>query len=262
LTDPFRLEARYYDKIWGSTVNYVVDVMFLDQLMEKYNVHRVLDLACGTGGHCLELAKLGYDVVGLDISQLMLENAQKKFTNLNVDANFVIGDMITAHSSLKKNNIVLPFDAIICMGNSLAHMIDDTMLAETFSEVRKLLKQNGIFILRVQNAERLRDDKMKKLYVDKIINEPDLQLALLCYNYRDDRNPDILIWNSYWVIRDHGTIDFQVQSHPLRWFRYNTLKDMLETYGFFILHSHGDISMQESFESTEHDTMIIICQKK
>jgi hypothetical protein len=148
------------------------------------------------------------------------------------------------------------------MDNSLAHMIEDAMLAETFSEVQKILKQNGVFILSVQNAACLRDDLMRELRVDTILNEPDLHLALLNYNFRDNKNSDILIWNSYWVIRDSGKIDFQVRTHPLRWFQYDALKEMLETHGFLIIQTYGDTQGQEKFDINSHDTICIICRKE
>ena len=72
MIDPFRLEAKYYDQIWGSADRYKSEAESLDQILKDHEVHRVLDLGCGTGGHCLELAKLSYDMVGVDISEAML----------------------------------------------------------------------------------------------------------------------------------------------------------------------------------------------
>jgi SAM-dependent methyltransferase len=138
-----------------------------------------LDLACGTGGHCIELSKLGYRVTGLDNSRAMLNEAKKKYSNHSIQSKLILGDMRKAYSTLMNRKITLPFDAIICMGNSLAHMIDDTMLTGTLNEVEKILKREGLFIFCVQNAECFRDDLMKKLRVDNIINELNLQLALL-----------------------------------------------------------------------------------
>ena len=212
MTDPFQLEARYYDKIWGSTCNYKAEAQFLHQILEKYGALRVLDLACGTGGHCLELAKLGYGVGGLDISQAMLKKARDKLSNAGMRASFILSDMREVYSSLLNAGIELPFEAAICMGNSLAHILDDETFSKILDDLGKLLKQNGVFIFWVKNAERLRDDLIRQLRMDGLINELDLQLALLCYNFRDSKNADILIWNALWFIRDRGKIDFQVRT--------------------------------------------------
>ena len=50
MKDPFELEARYYDKIWGSTCDYSKEAGFLHQIFKDYRVRKVLDMACGIGG--------------------------------------------------------------------------------------------------------------------------------------------------------------------------------------------------------------------
>jgi len=262
LTDPFELEARYYDKVWGSTCNYEAEAHFLHQILRDHGSLRILDLACGTGGHCLELAKLGYKVVGLDISPTMLEKARHKFSSLNIQGSFVRGDMTETHSTIVNAEIALPFDAVICMGYSFAHMLDDEMFNETLDNVQKVLKQGGgLFIFQVRNAGQLRDDRIRQLRIDTIVNEPDLQLVLLGYNFRDKKNPDILVWNALWLIKDHGKLDFQVRTHPLRWFRYESLERMIETHGYTVLKAYGDTLGREPFDRDRHDTIFMICQK-
>lgn len=262
LVDPFELEARYYDKIWGSACDYEGEALFLHRILAEHGAHRVLDLACGTGGHCLELAKLGYTVTGLDISRAMSEKAKEKLSKAGIKASFVLGDMKKAYSSLMNSQIALPFDAAICMGNSLAHMLDDRMLDRTLDEVWEVLKQNGVFIFWVKNAEHLRDDRLRQLKTDTIINEQDLQLAILNYNFRDSKNADILIWNALWLIKDHGKIDFQVRTHPLRWFRYDDLRRIVEAHGFRVLRAYGDTLGHEIFDSHKHETIFVTCQKE
>jgi SAM-dependent methyltransferase len=261
LTDPFRLEAQYYDKIWGLAKKCKAEADVLNQILKKQGASRILDLGCGTGSHCLELSKLGYDMVGLDISETMLRKAKKKFSE-DVQAEFVLGDMINVYSSLKSAKIALPFDAVICMGYSFAHLVDDESLGETLMEVQKVLKPKGIFIFCVRNAKRLRDDLIRQLRMDTIVNEPGLQLALLCYNFRDNKNPDVLVWNALWLIKDRGKIDFQIRTHPLRWFRYDDSRATLETHRYSVIHTYGDTLGREEFDENTHDTMFMICRKE
>lgn len=262
MIDPFELEASYYDRIWGLADRYERGARFLDPILKKRGAHRILDLGCGTGGHCLKLARLGYDMAGLDISRAMLRRATERFSKVDMRAEFVLSDMIEASSSLQSARITSPFDAVICMGYSLAHMLDDKSFGKALDEIRKILKQEGTFIFCVSNAEQLRDDLMKQLRMETIVNEPDLQLALLCHNFRDATNPDVLVWNSLWLINEHGKIDFQVRTHPLRWFRYDDLKTMLEGHGYSVIHTYGDTLGQEVFDENRHDTILMTCQKE
>ena len=262
MTDPFRLEAQYYDKVFGEESNYKNQAQFLDKILKKHNVTRILDLACGTGGHCLELSKLGYEVVGIDISQSMIEKASKKHSKEGVRTTFLKVDMTKTHSALLKANIKLDFDAIICMDYSFAHLTNDKMVSETLEQVQKILRPEGVFIFCLRNAKKIREDLINQLRIDSNINEPNLQLALLSHTHRDPQDPDILVWNSLWLINNHGKMDFQVRTHPLRWFRYTSLKAVLETYGFIILQEHGDLLGHEQFDCDKHDTILLVCQRE
>ncbi|MCW4020861.1 MAG: methyltransferase domain-containing protein [Candidatus Bathyarchaeota archaeon] len=262
VTDPFRLEARYYDKIWGAKHNYKEQARFLHQVLRKHNARRVLDLGCGTGGHCFELAKLGYNVAGLDISQLMIEKAREKLSKEGIQAKFVVGDMTNAYSTLKNAKIKQPFDAVICLGYSLAHILTDKSLKETLEQVRKVLNQDGVFIFQVRNAEQLSDDRMERLTLDTIINEPDHQLALLSYSHRDRVNRNFLVWNTLWLINDHGKTDFQARKRLLKWFQYDNLRTVLASHRFRVLHAYGDMVRREDFDRNKHNTIVMICQKE
>ena len=66
--------SAIYDKI-NSRVDYVAWADFFEKCFDKFLKERpefVLDLACGTGSMTLELARRGYDMIGLDLSEEML----------------------------------------------------------------------------------------------------------------------------------------------------------------------------------------------
>ena len=55
-------------------------------------IRKILDIGSGTGFLSLILAEMGYDVVGVDISEEMLENAKKKTVDRGVKLEFKLGD--------------------------------------------------------------------------------------------------------------------------------------------------------------------------
>lgn len=70
--------SRYYDDLTGD-VDYKKRTEYLLSLFEKYDKKPslLLDLACGTGGFSVELSKSGIEVIGVDISEGMLDCAKK-----------------------------------------------------------------------------------------------------------------------------------------------------------------------------------------
>ena len=76
---------------------------------------RLLDAPCGTGRHSTRLARLGYQVTGLDLSPLYLRVARQKAQDRGLSAVFVAGDVLAAGAALGN---VEPFDTIINMFTS------------------------------------------------------------------------------------------------------------------------------------------------
>lgn len=73
---------------------------------------RVIDLGCGTGANVVHLAGLGYDVCGVDFSEVAIQKALERAAAAGVTAEFVVGDL-TATSI---DGVDGPFDLILDFG--------------------------------------------------------------------------------------------------------------------------------------------------
>jgi ubiquinone/menaquinone biosynthesis C-methylase UbiE len=65
---------------------------FIEQEINHDKTLSILDLGCGTGRHSIELAKRGYTVTGLDLSESQLERAREKAKNQEIEVKFIQGD--------------------------------------------------------------------------------------------------------------------------------------------------------------------------
>jgi SAM-dependent methyltransferase len=65
----------------------------LDLFLQRLPEGRILDIGCGPGWTSLLLARAGYDVTGVDISERMIEIARERSEQENTSADFVVGDM-------------------------------------------------------------------------------------------------------------------------------------------------------------------------
>lgn len=85
-------DLLYEDKDYAGECD-VLERMFSE--LGAVPISRVLDLGCGTGRHAVELARRGYDVVGVDRATHMLERARKRASAAGVDVTFLPGDVTT-----------------------------------------------------------------------------------------------------------------------------------------------------------------------
>ena len=107
----------------------------------------VLDLACGTGHHAIELTRRGYKVVGFDLSLPMLARAAEEAQERGQKLNFVQGDM-------REMTFEDTFDGVYCWNTSFGFFEEDRN-QQVISRVHKALRKSGQFLLDVINRDYL-----------------------------------------------------------------------------------------------------------
>jgi SAM-dependent methyltransferase len=130
-----------------DTVN---EVDFLIEELELPAKGRILDIGCGSGRHCIELARRGYLVTGVDFSSGMLMEAQREAKKAGVLVEWIQADATKFRS--KK-----PFDAVICLceGAFALLSIEDDSATHDLSILRNInasLKRSGRFVLTSPNG--------------------------------------------------------------------------------------------------------------
>lgn len=154
---------------------------YLSELLERHPVaeRRALDLACGTGTLALMLADDGWDVVGLDRSPAMLEQARAKAANLDTSGSveFVLGDMrdfatsdqrpatgdqqsMTAlkRASSERGEHRSSFDLVTCFYDSLNYLLSEAELAACFRSAVRALAPGGLFVADMNTRHFLEHD--------------------------------------------------------------------------------------------------------
>jgi ubiquinone/menaquinone biosynthesis C-methylase UbiE len=141
----FENYARTYDKE-TFTQGTIQEVHFIEQEIGADKKKRILDIGCGTGRHAVELAKRGYIVTGIDLSESQLKRAREKAEEAGVNIQFNHGD---ARSLTLENEYDVAL--ILCEGG-FALMENDEMNFAILQGAAKALKSGGICILTTLNA--------------------------------------------------------------------------------------------------------------
>ncbi len=116
---------------------------FLKKYLPKKGL--ILDAGGGPGRYTIELARMGYDIILLDLIPENLEFAKKIIKKEKVEGRIkkIIEGSITDLSIFKENT----FDAVICLGGPLSHVHPEKNRQKAVSELARVAKKNApIFI--------------------------------------------------------------------------------------------------------------------
>ncbi|MDJ0843338.1 class I SAM-dependent methyltransferase [Crocosphaera sp.] len=141
----FENYAIKYDQE-GFTHGTIGECDFIEQEISYNKKTRILDIGCGTGRHSIELATRGYPVVGIDLSESLLNRAKEKALNKNLPLDFYQYDA-------RKLPFVDEFDLvyIMCEGG-FCLMETDEMNYQILESAAQALKSGGLFIFTALNA--------------------------------------------------------------------------------------------------------------
>ncbi len=107
---------------------------------------RILDLACGTGRHSLELVRRGFSVVGVEIGGELVEIANKDAAEQGLEAEFVQGD-------LRELDYDGEFDIVLNLNDgAVGYFETDEENRRTFEVISRALKPGGQNLIQVPNV--------------------------------------------------------------------------------------------------------------
>ena len=131
---------------------------------------RVLDIACGSGRHSIELARRGFDVTGFDLSEFLINEARKNLKNSgekNMKVKFLIRDM-------RDFNFRNTFDIAVNIFTSFGYFDNDKENFSVIENVSRSLKKGGYFVFDFLNKHFL-EKNLKPLSRNKIGNATVIQ---------------------------------------------------------------------------------------
>ena len=219
--------APYYDLVQQQLVDYRAEAETMHGIFCNNGVHTVLDIACGTGAHVLELAKLGYQCVGIDLTSEMIQVAKKKSRAHDLAMEFLIGDMCAYQLDRK-------FDAVLGL-YSLTSLISDGDFHAGLASARRAVWDGGFFYFNLLNVDFegaeyvCREDNPPAFYVDVVVNEPDIRLVRLNQTVF---HGDVQDWTAVYLIDEGRGVNVIMGNHKLRFHHLECVLQELERAGF------------------------------
>ena len=160
--DPFETFAPIYDKMPRDELRITE---FFRTLIERYAVRSVLDCACGTGSDLVTLHRLCPNISGSDISDAMLEQAQRKLSDHHLRIPLVRADFRTLPQHFDST-----FDMLLSLSTSLPQVSDEAGVKLALKSMRAVLNPEGILVISQGMTDKL--FRSRRRFVP-IINSPD-----------------------------------------------------------------------------------------
>ena len=195
----------------------------------------LLDLGCGTGSMTELLAKQGYDMIGVDLSDSMLDIAMEKRAQSGHNILYLQQDM-------REFELYGTVRAVICLCDSLNYLLEEDDLLTTFKLVNNYLDPNGLFIFDFNTVY-----KYETVIGDSTIAE--------------NREDCSFIWENYYTAEDQiNEYDLTIfvkqqkdlfrkftETHLQRGYTLETMKRLVEQSGLIFVEAldadtHGSVT--------------------
>lgn len=236
--------AEVYDKLTDN-IEYKKRADYVSTLFDRYGVRGkepILDLACGTGSLTIELAKLGYDMIGVDSSYAMLSQAQNKKYEENVDVLFLCQDMTEL-------DLYGTISGAICMLDSLNHLDSAEDVKRTIEKVGLFMEHGGIFIFDVNTIYKHREilgnntfvydcDDVYCVWQNSLNDDDSVDISLDIFERKD---------GAYYRSGE----EFSERAYPI-----GQYKKWLGDAGFELLHIYDEMSDRELNDRTQRAVFV------
>lgn len=223
----YSLMSKFYSEIFPVTTDKISFAQKSSFVGKAYNI---LDVGCATGDLCLELAKFGHHVTGIDLDANMIQIAKrKKAENPSLSLDFEQLDMVDIHSVFSPNQ----FDQVVCLGNTIVHLTQLNKLYSFFTQVADILKPTGVFKGQILNYSPIISNKIKSL--------PVIETDLIRFDRFYQTDGSVLQFQIN--LKDKATNAKYRHSVPLLPLKYNLLDELLHNAGFQEIHYYSDFNL-------------------
>jgi D-alanine-D-alanine ligase len=225
-----KLFNALYVKTDGDVVENVEntrrEVDFIVQAAAIQPHSSILDLCCGQGRHCLELARRGYrNVLGVDRSRYLIRLAKKRAQGENLQVMFKEGD--ARNPRLPEMSV----DCVVIMGNSFGYFSNKLDDERVLTTVGKLLRPSGELVLDITDGAHMHEnfDKRSWEWID--------EHHFVCRERSITRDGERLISREVIVHDEMGVIADQFYAERL--YTKESITRLLEKCGFRNVRHHG-----------------------
>ena len=224
----FQDYAYYYNTFYQDK-DYKAEATQIDSLLKKYgsNISTVINFGCGTGKHDIELAKLGYQCTGIDMSPLMIDVARENVKKEERTIDFSVADIRNFESKVQ-------YDAVISLFHVMSYQTKNQDILSAFLSARKSLERGGTFLFDVWYGPGVLSDK-PCVRVKEIEDEKNKLVRIARPIMYDKENVVDVCYEVFVIDKESGYTKAINEVHRMRYFFRPELEFLLQEAGFELI---------------------------
>ena len=254
-----------YDRFVNWEARLAVELPFIEKQLQglgENNISapvRVLDAACGTGMHAIALAKQGYQTAGADLSAGMVERARVNAETNGVQVAFRtagFGELAQAFAGSELE----PFDAVLCLGNSLPHVLSRQDLIAALHDFAACLRPNGLALVQMRNFDAVVAQRARWMEPQSYQRGNQEWLFLRFYDYLSGpaSAQELIDFNIVTLFREgQGAWTQQVTTTRLWGLQQAELNEALGEAGFGKMELYGDMAGSPYHPGTSGNLVVV-----
>ena len=232
--------ALVYDRFMDETpyeewCQFVVGRLKQDQITDGI----LLDLGCGTGSMTELLAKQGYDMIGVDLSDSMLDIAIEKRAQSGHNILYLQQDM-------REFELYGTVRAVISACDSVNYITDDEDLTEVFRLVNNYLDPEGIFLFDMNTVHKYRD-----LLGDTTIAENRDEGSFIWDNSYDEEEGLNYYELAVFLPREDGLYEKSEEVHCQKAYPQEEIETLIKEAGMELLAVYDAYTLNPATEDSE-----------
>lgn len=241
--------ARVYDTFMDN-IPYQEWAEYIKGLLQTYEVESglVLDLGCGTGNLTQILAKSGYDMIGIDNSEDMLEIAMEKKYETNLDILYLLQDM-------REFELYGTVKAVVSICDSLNYILSEEELIDVFKLVNNYLDPKGIFIFDLNTKY-----KYEQILGERVIAENREDCSFIWDNYYDNEERLNEYDLTLFIKEEDDLFRKYQESHYQKAYELDTIRELLLEAGMEFIVAYDAFTRQPPKEDSER--IYVIAREK
>jgi SAM-dependent methyltransferase len=228
--------AEVYDTFMQDTP-YDEWTAYIERIWEHFGLKPklVCDLACGTGSITTRLAAKGYDMIGIDLSDAMLNKAREKSPE----------SILYLNQDMREFELFGTVDSIVCLCDSINYITESEDLLTVFKLVNNYLDPKGLFIFDINTIHKFRD-----VLADNCYCETTDTSAYTWENYYDEDEKINEFYTNFFIENEDGLYERFEEYHYEKGYSIDEIAQLLEKAGLKFLGVFDELTLTPPTEDS------------